>query len=137
VIYSFSYCIPKTIYICVERVLLLFGCGKKDGVFAINRKLSSNPILLNLSLQNKNYTILLPNPHLFFYFSQTQHRRPAISSSFLFFLPPKPSFLLFLFFIYKKPELPTWVFLHFPNPALPAWVFLHLPNQALPDPRKT
>jgi hypothetical protein len=55
------------------RELLLSGCGKNQGVFATNRKLTPNPILPNLSLQDKNnYTILLPNPPFFFCFSQTQ-----------------------------------------------------------------
>jgi hypothetical protein len=77
------------------------------------------PILPNLSLQDKhNYTILLPNPHFFFHFSQTQRRwfssylTHASSSSpgfFLFFFSSSPSslthasspgFFLFFFFFF-------------------------------------
>jgi hypothetical protein len=79
----------------VEECCCCSVVAKRWRLFATNRKLPHNPILPNLSLQNKhNYIILLPNPPFFFSFSQTQHRRPAVSS---FFLPPKPSFLLFLF----------------------------------------
>jgi hypothetical protein len=100
-------------------VLLLFGHGQKEEIFATNRKLLPNPILLNLSLQNKhNHTILLPNSRFFFSFSRTQHLRPTISSFFLpnpaspaghfFFLSPSQTlfyyFILSLFFIYKKPK---------------------------------
>jgi hypothetical protein len=33
--------------------VLLFGCGKKEGVFATNKKLPPNPLSSDLSLQNK------------------------------------------------------------------------------------
>jgi hypothetical protein len=36
--------------------VLLFGRGKKDEVFATNKKLPPNPLSLNLSLQNKPTT---------------------------------------------------------------------------------
>jgi hypothetical protein len=73
------------------KELLLSGCGKNQGVFATNKKLTPNPILPNLSFQDKNiYTILLPNPPFFFCFSQTQHR-------WFFFFPWFFSFLFFFF----------------------------------------
>jgi hypothetical protein len=37
-----------------EGVVLLFGCGKKEGVFATNKKLPHNQILSNLSFYNKH-----------------------------------------------------------------------------------
>jgi hypothetical protein len=76
--------------------LLLFGCGKNQGVLATNRKSSPNPILPNLSLQDKhNYTILLPNPPFFFYFSQTKHR--WFSSYLTYTSSSSPGFFLFFF----------------------------------------
>jgi hypothetical protein len=62
----------------------------------LNRKLTPNPILPNLSLQEKhNYTILLPNPPFFFYFSQTQHC--WFSSYLTHASSSSPGFFLFFF----------------------------------------
>jgi hypothetical protein len=83
------------------RAAALFSCDKNRGFLSSIK--NCHPILPNLSLQDKqNYTILLPNPHFFFHFSQTQHRwfssylTHASSSSpgfFLFFFSSSPSSL--------------------------------------------
>jgi hypothetical protein len=87
----------------VFRELLLFGFGKNQGVFATNKKLPPNPILPNLSLQDKhNYTLLLPNPPFFFYFSQTHHRWFSSYLTQLVLLFP----LVFFFYFFSSSPSP-------------------------------